>query len=397
MKNRLKLFYAYLENKQSMVYMQKILFYVGTAYGLIFPKQSLANVFFFFPNYYLTGSNKVNLDILQAVESIKPNVVMCGKSEDTFYLDDFKKYAGKFFDISAWTSNPTVRYLMYGYWSTVINKHNKKEKVVYFGSGKLFYEFLEYLDDDVIAIDLIHALDEDNKKYFFNEVKKIDKRIIINEQTKQQMVEEYDKRGVDRTYIERLQVIYNGVEVPDVVKKVPSDNLRLLFVGRDSPVKRVHLVGKIATACKQKNLPATVTLVGDVEHVVLEEDRVNCEFVGASSKVSHYYEKADVLLVTSSLEGFPLVVMEAMAYGVVPVCTDVGGIKDHIINDVNGFLIENYADEEDIVEHFVEDIERLLTIKRLEQMASRTYEYAKKNFSQERFEKEYQKLFDYTI
>ena len=42
-----------------------------------------------------------------------------------------------------------------------------------------------------------------------------------------------------------------------------------------------------------------------------------------------------------------MVVMEAMAHGVVPACTNVGGIPCHIIDGVTGFLVAGDETEED--------------------------------------------------
>ena len=134
--------------------------------------------------------------------------------------------------------------------------------------------------------------------------------------------------------------------------------------------------------------------MGDVEHVVDEKDRVNCYFVGKSDDLSQHYNNANILLVTSLLEGFPLVVMEAMAYGVVPICTDVGGMKDHVRNDQNGFLVES-GDEEGIVDDFVEKIELLVKQPdKLKSMSEAAYSYAKEHFSMDRFKKEYFELFE---
>ena len=82
-----------------------------------------------------------------------------------------------------------------------------------------------------------------------------------------------------------------------------------------------------------------------------------------------------------------------MVYGVVPICTDVGGMKDHIQNAVNGFLVENYKSEKQIIDEFVIHIENLLEFSKLEKMSDKSYIYAKEHFSQERFVDEYTELF----
>ena len=66
----------------------------------------------------------------------------------------------------------------------------------------------------------------------------------------------------------------------------------------------------------------------------------------------------DILLMTSLFEGFPLIIMEAMSKGVVPITTAVDGICDHITSGYNGLLI-NEIDEEKIVEEGVRKINQL--------------------------------------
>ncbi|WP_269851240.1 glycosyltransferase family 4 protein [Methanosarcina horonobensis] len=117
----------------------------------------------------------------------------------------------------------------------------------------------------------------------------------------------------------------------------------MLYVGRGSEEKRVHLVGEISYLCHQKDMPVEFVLVGDVRSSIPEQYRKCCTFLGEivdEKKLSEIYNSSDILLLVSSSEGFPLVIMEAMAYGVVTISTDVGGISEHIHNGYNGFLIK---------------------------------------------------------
>ena len=98
---------------------------------------------------------------------------------------------------------------------------------------------------------------------------------------------------------------------------------------------------------------------------------------------------------TSLFEGFPLIMMEAMSYGVVPVTTDVGGICDHITSGYNGLLIHE-SEEAKIVEEGIKKVEQLcedrLLLKNISQNA---INYAYANFNTASFEKNYRAvLFD---
>ena len=59
-----------------------------------------------------------------------------------------------------------------------------------------------------------------------------------------------------------------------------------------------------------------------------------------------YYAMSDVVVVPSIQEAFGLVVSEAMACGKPIVGSDVGGIRDQIINGYNGFLVSPKSPDE---------------------------------------------------
>ena len=88
-------------------------------------------------------------------------------------------------------------------------------------------------------------------------------------------------------------------------------------------------------------------------------------------------------------------VMEAMANGVIPVCVDVGGISDHIIDGVNGFLIEDDLDENKILAGFMSFFSNLMSLndEDLGNISNNCYNYAKKHFSKSNFEKSYHDIF----
>jgi len=84
---------------------------------------------------------------------------------------------------------------------------------------------------------------------------------------------------------------------------------------------------------------------GDQEkeaQVIIESERLTNVVLGGwmdHSDVQEELAKADVLVFPSHAEGFPNVLIEAMAHGLAIVATDVGAIADAIDAGVNGYLV----------------------------------------------------------
>jgi glycosyltransferase involved in cell wall biosynthesis len=183
-------------------------------------------------------------------------------------------------------------------------------------------------------------------------------------------------------------VIENYVSIPDKMNKKDNNILQVLYVGRDSTEKRLYLIAAIARKCQEQNIKAKFIFVSNVLSFK-KEDYIYCEFKGEirnESILNELYKKADLLLLTSSREGFPMVIMEAMSYGVVPVSTNVGGISKHVEDHVNGLLF-NSTKEADIIDEMTQAIAQLdVDRSSLNKMSANAFSYAKQNFSKEIFD-----------
>ncbi len=131
-----------------------------------------------------------------------------------------------------------------------------------------------------------------------------------------------------------------------------SDDLKegavLCFVGALNAHKGVPL---ILEALKQK--PKDL-LIKDIHFVGGGPDREDYESVAKELDVVTYFHgflpknqvhqilaKSDALLLPSRSEGFPKVVGEAMAYGCVPITSNVSCMEDYINDGENGFLLHD--------------------------------------------------------
>ena len=74
-----------------------------------------------------------------------------------------------------------------------------------------------------------------------------------------------------------------------------------------------------------------------------------------------YYSKSKIFLLTSDFEGFPLVLCEAMTYGVVPIVYNTfEAATDIIDNNKSGVLINNYNDWNKSENEFINKITLLM-------------------------------------
>ena len=123
----------------------------------------------------------------------------------------------------------------------------------------------------------------------------------------------------------------------------PGEKL-LIHLSNFRPVKRVLDCIRILAEVR-KTVPAHLLMVGDgpdrgpAEHLAraLKVDR-HVRFMGKQNHVERLIPLAHALLMPSELESFGLVALEAMACGVVPVATRVGGVPELVTHGEDGYL-----------------------------------------------------------
>lgn len=243
---------------------------------------------------------------------------------------------------------------------------------------------------------MIHAFGGGIEDFSLPYVNRLDKRVVINKRTLKNLKDQYRLNDINEKMNDRILLIENCIKIPERIKrKNNKSTLRILYIGRGSEEKRVNLVGKISYLCHQNNMSVEFILVGDIKDSINEQYQRCCNFLGEivdENKISEIYNSSDVLLLVSRYEGFPLVIMEAMAHGVVVISTDVGGISEHIHTRHNGFLIKNES-EDFIIKNICEVINELASNEFLmNKISLEAYKYAKANFNCEKFCSEYKKL-----
>lgn len=145
---------------------------------------------------------------------------------------------------------------------------------------------------------------------------------------------------------------------------VPEQNRVVLFIGRFSPEKGVLKIPIIAEQCRVKMGSKTPTFIivgyGPLEEQIKKDiaDKNLSDFVFVVSDpvyAKEYLAGGDIFLLPSDREGMPLAMIEAMACGLPPVASSVGGVPE-LVNSINGILVRP-----DDIGGFSIAIENLLT------------------------------------
>lgn len=150
------------------------------------------------------------------------------------------------------------------------------------------------------------------------------------------------------TRLERSQVVRNPFLVPWEKEEgwpESESGFRLACVGRLYPrEKGQDLILRVLARDKWRERPLSVRFFGSGVHseglrsmaAFLGLDNVS--FAGFSRAPAEIWRDHHGLLLPSRAEGLPLVVVEAMLCGRVPIVTDVAGNREVVTDDVTGFL-----------------------------------------------------------
>ena len=356
------------------------------------PLRGEYDIFFFFPFYHVGGAEKVHSEIAKLFPEKRVVIFFTKKSVNDAMLPQFTAPNIAIHHIAAYTDNKWL-YFLNLVWRGIAAAYIHRQRtapVVFNGQCNFAYKLSPHLREHIRQVELIHAFT--NFSYIrlpflpFYEA-----TVMISRESIQRHLDLYRRWKVPAQYDRRIHLVMNGIPLPDAGDHTLPRELWLLYVGRGTSEKRPHLVAEIARAA---GVPAG--FMGPVESAIPAEFRASVHFYGEqtdAAAIDRIYRQHRVIAITSEREGFPMVIMEAMARGLAVLATDVGDIPYHVKNGENGFLLNHRQPEAAIVQEAAQCLAYWQQHpEQLEQIAAANIRYAREHFGIDAFAQAYRSL-----
>jgi glycosyltransferase involved in cell wall biosynthesis len=134
----------------------------------------------------------------------------------------------------------------------------------------------------------------------------------------------------------KFHLIYNGFHIPRMKKIKKNKKFIIGHLGRYHPIKNHKMILSIAEELKKKEFNYLMILGGkkvDKKNSslmkILKDKNLsdNVKLIGEITKINNFYQNLDCVISTSFSEGFPNILAESMANGVISLSTDTGEAK----------------------------------------------------------------------
>jgi glycosyltransferase involved in cell wall biosynthesis len=143
----------------------------------------------------------------------------------------------------------------------------------------------------------------------------------------------------------RVEVVPGGFDADAFKPATAEPEYDLITVGRLSPVKRVDVF--IDVLSRPHNVRLRGLVVGDgPSGTALRERAKRCgtadriHFAGWQTDVAAWLRRSRVFVLTSESEGLSQAMVQAMLCSLPVIVSNVGDLKDLVVNGRNGFLVE---------------------------------------------------------
>jgi len=203
------------------------------------------------------------------------------------------------------------------------------------------------LPGNVVVVGIVHSDDPEH----YDHVSRLGKSWDAIVGVSQAVAEQTRTRFPDLA--SRVTYIPYGVDVPTSSWRVngrDENSLNLVYAGRlIQHQKRIFDLIELALELDRRNVEFHLRVAGDgrdardvrsMAEPLVKKGRVTFEGILDHGSLLKLYDVSNVILLTSSFEGLPMALLEAMARGNVPVTSDIeSGIPELVEHKRNGFRV----------------------------------------------------------
>jgi len=189
------------------------------------------------------------------------------------------------------------------------------------------------------------------------------------------------KNLIDQKFNPRLSIyIPNGILPLEFVERDFLDGINILYVGRiEDSQKGILLLPKIASSSKLRSVNLKFIIVGDgpsmpeLKQLINNNslhDKVCVKGAISHESVINEMKQCHFLIMPSYYEGMPMVLLEAMSTGLIPIASYLPGHTDILVEEgITGFL-GRPGDEDSFATAIIKAIENRAILKQISINAS---------------------------
>lgn len=203
-------------------------------------------------------------------------------------------------------------------------------------------------------------------------------------------------RGIDSLVLVNSH-FKNISKIDYKTKYAQNDGIKLWCIGSFTPIKnQIDLVEKLISIEAKILCKIELNFVGLIDNeddfykqlksLVAKLDDIEVVFHGFLVNFTYPNQPHQYLIINSIREGLPLVMLEAMAFGIPIISKPIGGIPEVIKNENQGFLYEGIDQFEEIIQTISS-----LSVDKWAKLSDKSY-HASLKYSKEKYLEKYKGL-----
>jgi glycosyltransferase involved in cell wall biosynthesis len=151
----------------------------------------------------------------------------------------------------------------------------------------------------------------------------------------------------------KIHVLPNAVEVPKFKKRTNFSDIKIIFLGRIDQNKGIDYIFTALNELKSK-VPFKFYMAGTGPYQKICVPKFSkhlgkrFNFLGIQNhdEKKDIFSKSHIFILPSYFEGLPNALLEAMAFGLVPLVTSVGSIGEVVEDKKNGIIVPKFNHKE---------------------------------------------------